>query len=79
HKLRRGQEQKALRQMARFRHPRGEVGEIIRREQNSFQSHAERMRYQRMARRGWPIGSGAVESACRQKQTRFKRCGQFWT
>ena len=79
HKLRRGQEQKALRQMARLRHPPGEAGEIIRREQNSFQSHAERVHYQRMARRGWPIGSGAVESACRQKQTRFKRCGQFWT
>ncbi len=37
------------------------------------------MHYQQVARRGWPIGSEAVESACRQKQTRFKRCGQFWT
>ncbi len=27
----------------------------------------------------WPIGSGAVESACRQRQGRFKRSGQFWT
>jgi hypothetical protein len=37
------------------------------------------MNYQTVARRGWPIGSGAVESACRQKQCRFKRPGQFWT
>jgi hypothetical protein len=37
------------------------------------------MNYQEIARRGWPIGSGAVESACRQKQCRFKRPGQFWT
>ena len=26
-----------------------------------------------------PIGSGAVESACRQQQCRFKRAGQFWS
>ncbi|MDA1275004.1 MAG: hypothetical protein O2960_13300 [Verrucomicrobia bacterium] len=26
-----------------------------------------------------PLGSGAVESACRQYQCRFKRTGQFWT
>jgi len=37
------------------------------------------MNYQENAKRGWPIGSGAVESACRQKQCRFKRGGQFWT
>lgn len=26
-----------------------------------------------------PVGSGAIESACRQYQCRFKRTGQFWT
>src|SRR5438034_8043836 len=26
-----------------------------------------------------PLGSGAVESTCRQCQCRFKRTGQFWT
>jgi hypothetical protein len=31
------------------------------------------------ARRGWPIGSGAVESGCRTRQCRRKRPGQFWT
>src|ERR1039457_6309983 len=25
-----------------------------------------------------PLGSGAVESTCRQYQCRFKRTGQFW-
>lgn len=35
--------------------------------------------YYQMAERGWPIGSGAVESACRQKQCRRKCPGQFWT
>ena len=30
-------------------------------------------------RAGEPIGSGPVESACGQRQRRFKRPGQFWT
>ncbi len=28
---------------------------------------------------GAPLGSGAVESLCRQLQNRFKSCGQFWS
>ena len=52
---------------------------MIQRERHYFATHADRMNYQTVARRGWPIGSGAVESACRQKQCRFKRPGQFWT
>ncbi|MBI3361167.1 MAG: ISKra4 family transposase, partial [Chloroflexi bacterium] len=37
------------------------------------------MAYPHFRAQGWPIGSGAVESACRQRQCRFKRPGQFWT
>ncbi|HEX5398470.1 MAG TPA: hypothetical protein VFY06_05415 [Verrucomicrobiae bacterium] len=37
------------------------------------------MNYRQLFRRGWPIGSGAVESACAWRQRRFKRPGQFWT
>ena len=58
---------------------RGAAGGVIKRERNYFANHAARMNYHAIARRGWPIGSGAVESACRQKQCRFKRPGQFWT
>lgn len=36
------------------------------------------MHYRPLARPG-PIGSGAVESACRSRLCRFKRPGQFWT
>ena len=79
HKLRHGQEQQVLCQVAQLRPRRGEVGQAIRREQGYFQTHAGRMNYEQIAKRGWPIGSGPVESACRQKQCRFKRCGQFWT
>ena len=79
HQLRHGKEQQALRQIAQLKPRRGAAGKIIRREQNYFATHAGRMNYQTLAKRGWPIGSGAVESACRQKQCRFKRCGQFCT
>lgn len=79
HQLRHGKEQRVLREIARLEVKETEAGEIIRREQNYFANQARRMNYQSLARRGWPIGSGPVESACRQKQCRFKRPGQFWT
>ena len=79
HQLRHGQEQKVLAQIRNLKQRRGKAGQAIEREQNYFANHATRMNYQAIARRGWPIGSGAVESACRQKQGRFKRPGQFWT
>jgi len=41
--------------------------------------HQDRMDYRAARRRKEPIGSGAVESTCRQYQCRFKRSGQFWS
>jgi hypothetical protein len=79
HQLRHGKEQKVLSALGRLKKKRGKAGQVLAREQNYFASHAARMNYQEVARRGWPIGSGAVESACKQKQCRFKRPGQFWT
>ena len=78
HHLRHGNEKKALRQIAGLPPARGERGKIVRREQSYFAHNAHRMKYKAMADRGWPIGSGAVESACRQRQGRFKGPGQFW-
>jgi len=79
HRLRHGQEGTMLAEIAALPRRRGAQGKIIRREQNYFSGHAGRMNYQRLARRGWPIGSGAVESGCRTRQCRRKRPGQFWT
>jgi hypothetical protein len=79
HQLRNGKEKAVLKEIAGLKAPTGEAGEIIRREQNYFASQAGRMNYQKLHQRGWPIASGPVESACRQKQCRFKRPGQFWT
>jgi hypothetical protein len=44
-----------------------------------FQTHRDRLDYHLAKRRGQPLGSGAMESTCRQYQCRFKRPGQFWS
>jgi hypothetical protein len=79
HRLRHGSAAAVIEEIGRERIPRGERGEVVRREVNYFKSQAGRMDYRRVSAGGWPIGSGAVESACRRKQCRFKRSGQFWT
>ena len=79
HQLRHGKEKQVLAELAGLKLPRGPAGEVVQREQNYFATHSRRMNYRSLHRRGWPIGSGPVESACRQRQCRFKRPGQFWT
>jgi len=79
HKLRHGQEQEFLDQIAQLRVPRGERGKIVREQKNYFANQSERMNYEAIAARGWPIGSGAAESECSGEQNRLKRRGQFWT
>ena len=79
HQLRHGRHAAALRTIAGLKAGGGKRGTTIRREQNYFAEHARRMNYRVIAQRGWPIGSGPVESACLQRQGRFKRSGQFWT
>lgn len=59
--------------------PRGPRGAVVRRAQSDFARPAARRAYAAIRARGWPMGSGAVESACRQRPCRFKRPGQFWT
>ncbi|MBI4220063.1 MAG: hypothetical protein HY682_07985 [Chloroflexi bacterium] len=78
-RLREGEAAAVVEEIRALRVPKGERGEVVRREANYFAQQAQRMDYETVASRGWPIGSGAVESACRQKQCRFKRAGQFWT
>lgn len=44
-----------------------------------YTSNQARMEYMDGEKRGEPIGSGAIESTCRQLQCRMKRSGQFWS
>jgi hypothetical protein len=59
--------------------PAGVSAEVVQREVNYFHEHQDRMDYRAGRRRGEPIGSGAIESTCRQAQCRFKRPGQYWS
>jgi hypothetical protein len=74
-----GQEQAVLRKIAALPRCRGAAGTMIRPERDYFAEDANRMSYQAVADQSWPIGSGAVEPARRQRQCRRKRSGQFWT
>ena len=78
HRLRHGRERAVVAEIAALEVPRGPRGQVVRRERSYLAAHQERMHYARVSARGWPVGSGAVESACRQRQCRFKRPGQFW-
>jgi hypothetical protein len=44
-----------------------------------YQNNQKRMKYKEGRKRNEPVGSGAIESTCRQLQCRMKRCGQFWS
>lgn len=59
--------------------PAGASTQAVQKEVNYFQEHRQRMDYPEAQKRGEPIGSGAVESTCRQGQCRFKRPGQYWS
>jgi hypothetical protein len=59
--------------------PAGTAAETVQREVDYFHEHQDRMDYRAGRQRGEPIGSGAIESTCRQAQCRFKRPGQYWS
>ena len=44
-----------------------------------FEQNAETMRYPEYRARGWPMGSGTVESACGRFGLRVKRTCMRWT
>jgi hypothetical protein len=44
-----------------------------------YRNNQKRMKYKQARQRKEPVGSGAIESTCRQLQCRMKRCGQFWS
>jgi hypothetical protein len=57
----------------------GARAEAVQKEVSYLQSHRGRMDYGTAKQKGEPLGSGAMESTCRQYQCRFKRTGQFWS
>lgn len=83
HQLRHGKEQQVVRTLTELLTQKGcskrsKTGRIIHREAEYFRTHQDHLHYQKRAREGAPIASGAVESLCLQLQRRFKTTGQFW-
>ena len=80
HRLRHAEQERVLKTLADLAQMARElpVGAVVAREAHYFESHRQHVAYEAKARRGEPIGSGAMESACKQYQLRFKRPGQFW-
>jgi hypothetical protein len=58
---------------------RGSRRERVQAERNYLENNRERLDYKGAKERGEPLGSGAMESTCKQYQVRFHRSGQFWT
>ncbi len=57
-----------------------ELGDPIRTEANYFEANAERMRYPQFRSRGFFVGTGVMEAACKTIiGGRLKRSGMFWT
>ncbi|HXZ32941.1 MAG TPA: ISKra4 family transposase [Terriglobales bacterium] len=79
-RLRDGQPTKVIRRLEQLELTcQPSAAETVAREREYFQTHQGRMDYQKATVNGWPLGSGAMESSCRQYQCRFKRTGQFWS
>lgn len=83
HKLRHGEERKALRTIKGLETKAASLNEESRRIVTNaigyFHDHRSHVHYSAAAARGCPVGSGAMESTCAQLQGRFKCPGQFWT
>jgi hypothetical protein len=57
-----------------------EAQAVLRRERGYFRTHRTRLAYPTFVAHGWPIGSGAVESAAKHLvQLRMKRPGARWS
>lgn len=58
-------------------HP--QQAQSLRSEAGYFQNNHRRMQYMQMREQGWPIGSGMVESGCKQFKHRFCGPGMRWS
>lgn len=69
-----------LAHLATLAPPEAAAAEELRRQRGYFAANASRLDYPAYRARGLPIGSGAVESACKHLvQARFKRAGMRWS
>jgi len=78
--LEKGQAQRVIRRLEEvLAETSRSQAKLVKREVEYFKNNQHRMDYGAAKKAGEPLGSGAIESTCRQYQCRFKRPGQFWT
>ena len=58
---------------------RGTRRQAVQAERNYLDNNRHRLDYQGAKAKGEPLGSGAMESTCKQYEGRFHCPGQFWT
>ncbi len=82
HQLRHGQEEQVLQSLESLPEEARKferlLSDLVQTEIQYFQTNRDRLHYQDNIAKGFPAGSGAVESLCSQFEDRFKRTGQFW-
>lgn len=79
HRLRHQGPAPVLRALARLRPPTPAAAEEVRKVSAYVRTHAARMAYPAFAAQGFPIGSGAMESACKSViQQRQAQAGMRW-
>jgi hypothetical protein len=83
HQLRHGENDRVVKSLEELLAPTEQrsasAQEAVKREVEYIVNHKDHIHYQARENEGAPMGSGAVESLCRQLQNRFKSCGQFWS
>jgi len=57
----------------------GERAKKLKEEAVFFRNNQRRMNYLEFREQGWPIGSGSIESGCKQFQTRMTGPGMRWS
>jgi hypothetical protein len=65
-------------ELKRLAYSHRRVAKELRQEAGYFESNQRRMRYLEMREEGYPIGSGMVESGCKQFRARFTGAGMRW-
>jgi hypothetical protein len=73
-----GQAARIAEQLTQAAQHRPAVADALQREAGYFRKHQRRMQYQEVREEQLPIGSGMVESGCKQYRARFAGPGMRW-
>jgi hypothetical protein len=73
-----GQAEQITKRLEQLAKEKPKLADGLRREAGYFREHQRRMNYLELREDGYPIGSGTVESGCKQFKARFAAAGMRW-